>query len=149
MNTEDLKAAYKIALTQFRGSRWLVPGLRDVWYDRELTRAINRLERPFIPFFLFLFGLAAAAALGMKLGGTNGQTAALIAMAVFTVIDVLFITPLLFYAVLPKPVAPHIKRIDSLSEEDRQLYEEERTQNERVEKLVKRYTVPKGEDKQK
>lgn len=135
----DLKAACKIAWTQFRGSRWLFPGLREVWYDRELSQAISRLEKPFIPFFVLLAGLCG---IGLALAGKASQEQILLAMGGFVLLDILLITPLLFYAVLPKPIAPHIKRVDSLSEEERALYKEEKRTNERVERIFHRYRVP-------
>lgn len=137
--TGNLRAAYKIAWTQFRGSRRLFPSLREIWYDRELSRAIDRLERPFVPFFVLLAGLFG---IGLALAGKASQEQILLAMGIFVLVDVLFITPLLFYAVLPKPIAAHIKRLDSLSEEEWALYEEEQRANEKIDRIFNRYRVP-------
>ncbi len=141
----DLRLAYKIALTQFRGSKRIVPSLREVWYDRTLQRAIDRLEKASIPFFLLLIGLAVFAGLGMQ---NWGQKGALLLMGVWLIADLFFLNPLLFYAFLPKPIAPHIKRIDSLNDADRKLYEAELAENKKVEKIFKRYEVP-GREKYK
>ena len=63
-------------------------------------------------------------------------------MGGWVIAALVIIVPLIFYAALPKPVAPHIKRIDSLSEEERRLYEEDLRENKRVNKIIKRYKIP-------
>ena len=134
----DLKLAYKIALTRFRGSTLIVRSLRGVWFDRALQRGIERIEGAYIPYILTIIGLMV---IGLTGAGRIENSLLFMLMGAWIVFALIIMVPLIFYAVLPKPIANHMKRIDSLSEEDRKLYEEDIDRNKRVNKIIKRYTM--------
>lgn len=134
----DLKLAYKIALTRFRGSTIIVRSLRGVWFDRALQRGIDRIENAYIPYILTIVGLMV---IGLTGAGRIENSILFILMGAWIVFALIIMVPLIFYAVLPKPIACHIKHTDSLSEEERKLYEEDLDRNKRVNKIIKRYTM--------
>ena len=134
----DLKLAYNIALTRFRGSTLIVRSLRGVWFDRALQRGIDRIEGAYIPYILIIIGLMV---IGLTGAGRIENSILFMLMGAWIVFALIIMVPLIFYAVLPKPIANHMKRIDSLSEEDRKLYEEDIDRNKRVNKIIKRYTM--------
>lgn len=134
----DLKLAYKIALTRFRGSTIIVRSLRGVWFDRALQRGIERIESAYLPYLLTIIGLMV---IGLTGAGRIENSLLFMLMGAWIVFALIIMVPLIFYAVLPKPIANHMKRIDSLSEEERKLYEEDLDRNKRVNKIIKRYTM--------
>lgn len=134
----DLKLAYKIALTRFRGSTLIVRSLRGVWFDRALQRGIDRIESTYLPYILTIIGLMV---IGLTGAGKIENSILFMLMGAWIVFVLIIVVPLIFYSVLPKPIACHIKRTDSLSEEERKLYEEELSRNKRVNKIIKRYTM--------
>lgn len=136
----DIGLAYKIALTRFRGSSIIVRSLRAVWYDRALQRGIDRIEKAYLPYILIIIGLMV---IGLSGAGKISNNVLFILMGAWVGLAVFVIVPFIFYAALPKPIAPHIKRIDNLSAEERDLYEEDLRENKRVNKIIDRYTMPK------
>ena len=135
----DLKLAYKIAFTQFRGSTLIVRSLREVWYDRALQHGIDRVQQAYVPYIIIIIGLMV---IGFSGAGKIPNNTLFAIMGGWVIAALIIIVPLIFYAALPKPVEPHIKRIDSLSEDERRLYEEDLSENKRVNKIIKRYKMP-------
>ncbi len=138
VSAEDVKAAYLIAFSNFRGSRHLFRSLKNIWYDKALQKGINRLERAYIPMILYIAGLFAAV---YWAGNTWGQDKIGWAMLLWTLLDVGILTPALFLLVLPKPIRKHMKCIDALSPAERRIYEAEKDKNPRIEKVLKRYRI--------
>lgn len=132
---EDFLAAMKISLTSFRGSRYVVRSLRDVWYDAELQAGIDKAERTFLPMIVYFGG---GTALILAAVETGRQSWILPIAVIWTIVTMLLISPLIYLAFLPKPVKAHIKLIGELSEEELSRAAQQGA-NERAEKILKRY----------
>ena len=133
---KDYLFAIKIANMRFRGSKLLLPRLRREWYDDELQKGIDRVERFFLPYFIGVIGLFIAGAIAMEKVGTNAVWSAMILWLIFCS---LVISPLMFYFSIPKPVSGHVKDIDNLTEEEFEIEEKRKAANPRLERLLKRY----------
>lgn len=138
---QDFKEALKIHLTGFRGSKYIFRGLRTVWYDRELQKGIRKIEGFYLPLWVTLLGIIAITFIGAPQINEH-QTGILICMLLWVLLNLFIIWPLVYTAVLPKPIAKHIKKIDSLSPYDKKLYEEDMRRNEKLEKLMGKYKSP-------
>ena len=134
----DFFAAMKIHLTGFRGSRYIFRSLREVWYDRELQRGIRKIEGLYLPVWVCLAGIIALSFIcADDFAAQPGRAIGI--LAGWILLNMLVIWPFVYMTVLPKPIARHIKRIDSLSPYERKLYEEDCGRNERVERLLSKY----------
>lgn len=133
---DDFKACVYLANIQFRGAKYIFKNLKKQWFDEELTRAINKLERLYIPFFITILGACAVALLGQDVLTTGALVGAVLA---WVLIDIFLISPLLYFAVVPKPTRKHIKNIDALTPYEQALYEKQKGSNERLERLLKKY----------
>jgi len=138
ISAQDVKAAYLIAFSNFRGSRYVFRSLKNIWYDKALQKGINRLERAYIPMILYIAGLFAVV---YWAGNVWGPGKIGWGMLLWTLLDVGILTPALFLMVLPKPIRKHMKCIDTLSPAERRIYEAEKDMNPRVEKVLKRYRI--------
>ncbi len=138
ISSEDVKAAYLIAFSNFRGSRHVFRSLKNIWYDKALQKGINRLERAYIPMILYIAGLFAAV---YWTGSAWGQDKIGWAILLWTILDVGVLTPALFLMALPKPIRKHMKSIDTLSPAERRIYEADKDKNPRIEKVLKRYRI--------
>ena len=54
-------------------------------------------------------------------------------------IDIFLISPLMYFAVVPKPTKAHIKDIDKLTPYEQKVRERQMNTNEQVEKILKKY----------
>ena len=63
----------------------------------------------------------------------------ILSMVVWVVIMMLLISPLIYFAVVPKPVRKHIKNIDELNSYERKTREEELESNASLDKIMKKY----------
>lgn len=135
---DDLKMAAYLALTNFRGSQYVCRGRREYWQDRELQRSIWKIERFLLPFIIGLLGTVGVAILTEEL---IGQSVMLPAIAGWLVFDLFVLNPLLYLAVLPKPIRAHLKKIDALTGLEKKWYEEDKNRNLQAEKILKKYTI--------
>lgn len=133
---DDFKACIYLANTQFRGARFIFKKLKTQWYDEELTSAIQKIERLYLTFFIATFGLAVLAAYGVS-HFTTVQW--LVIIAAWLLIDIFLISPLLYFAVVPKPVRKHIKDINHLTPYEQKVLERQRATNERLDRILKKY----------
>lgn len=134
----DMVDAAKICYTNFRGSKFIFKSHQDIWYDEKLQRSIDWLESLFLPFIIFMIGFIATAWISVE--WMNRQHM----MELFfgwLLIDLLFLNPLLYYLVLPKPVAAHIKKMGALTKAEMAIYEKQRAENKRLNKLLKKYEI--------
>jgi environmental stress-induced protein Ves len=134
----DIKAAFFIAYTNFRGSPLLFKSLRDVWYDPLLQKSINRIERMYLPMLIFILGLLIVIYGGMQMGGPEDLWKWVL---FWVVLDTLILTPGLFLFVLPRPIRKHMKLVKDLTPYEKRLYEKEKSTNLRLEKLLKKYAI--------
>ncbi|MBN7773991.1 HutD/Ves family protein [Clostridium aminobutyricum] len=137
-NFRDILDAAKVCYTNFRGSKYIFKSRRTLWYDEQLKNSLDRLERTFLPFFVFLVGMAVAAAVSMEL--LDRQHFAELFL-LWLAIDLILVNPLLYFFALPKPIAAHIKKLDSLTEEEKAIYEKQKSENKRLNRLLKKYEI--------
>lgn len=112
------------------------------WYMPALERKLLFLNKYFITLIVWLFGIIVCAAM-LKVGLTTTQI--FILMVAFSVVDVLLISPLIYLAVLPKPIAAYIKDVDDLTPEEMRAYEKQLKYDPRLEKLMYGYRDRRNE----
>ncbi|MBR2619847.1 MAG: HutD family protein [Firmicutes bacterium] len=140
---EDFKTAFKLA----RGnSKWKKAFQKnkgsDVWYDEALQRKISFLDKTYIGIILW----AAICIVFVILAARGMSHSIVIAVLIaWTVLYALVISPLIYMIVLPKPIKAHIKKVDSLTEYELELYLKEQGENEMTDKLLKKYKYSRGE----
>lgn len=140
---EDFKTAFKLA----RGnSKWKKAFKKnkgsDVWYDEALQRKLSLLDKTYIGIILWAVICIVFVILAARGMSHSIVIAALIA---WTLLYALVISPLIYMIVLPKPIKAHIKKVDSLTEYEMQLYLKEQGENEMTDKLLKKYKYSRGE----
>ena len=138
ITTDDALAAMKIALTSFRGSRILFRSLRRVRYDEALQRAINKIDKWYITYIIYIVGLFVSSVAAYERIGPEAVPAAVL---LWTLAAGFIINPLVYLMVLPRPIRDHIKRVDDLTEAERQLFEaeERRGKDERTANILDKY----------
>lgn len=135
---EDFAVSAKICWTNFRGSKYIFKSLKDIWYDQELQKGIDRIERLFIPFFICLIGMGIA---GFGIGELWGIQYIPGGILLWLLLDFILINPLLYFASLPKPVKPHIKKLSELTEAEMEIYNQQKSKNRRVDSVLKKYEI--------
>ena len=134
---DDFKACVYLANVQFRGAKYVIKSLRQTWFDEALGGVIRKLERYYVTSIVFFLGL-----IGVLVIGLEENLSALPALALFAgwvLLDCLVISPLIYFACVPKPVRKHIKDIDKLTPYEQKVREQEQGRNEQLEKLLKKY----------
>lgn len=134
---EDLKWSFIIANTQFRGAKHVFKKLQDLWYDDVLFSKIEKMEKFYATFIVYIIVLMLILTALAKNGASEGTFFAV--LAVWTLIDCLIVSPLLYYLVLPKPVAGHIREISKLDPAELKVMKAHRQKNERLEKILRKY----------
>lgn len=135
---EDFFQAAKIALTSFRGSKYLFPSLKKVWYDEALKAGIRKIERFYLPFVLWIAGTGILSLIGAEQWSPELFISVICGWSLFLIF---FITPFLYFLALPKPVKTHIKKLDELTEHEREVLLRERKENPRLERILKKYEI--------
>lgn len=134
---DDFKQCVYLANVQFKWAKYMIKSLKTTWFDRELSRAIAKIERYYIPMIIFFVGaMACSIFVAVKFESDLGV---IIAILGWLAVNSLIITPLLYMAVVPKPVRKHIKKVSELTPYERRIRDEELGRNERVEKILKKY----------
>ncbi len=134
---EDYKWSFILANTQFRGAKHIFRRLQKLWYDDELHEKIKRLERIFITFAVYLLGFMILTFVFMKDNATEMKIIWI--LLIWTLIDCLIVSPIIYYMALPKPIASHIFDLEKVSKEERNMMLQRADKNERLEKLLKKY----------
>lgn len=133
---DDFKACIYLANIQFRGAKYIVPGLKTHWFDEALSSAIAKVEKFYLTWIVFVMGAAAVCVpASMHLEGW-GVVASLLA---WVAADMILVSPLIYMAFMPKPVRRHIKDIDKLTPYEQKVREEELRANPQLEKILKKY----------
>ena len=133
---DDFKACIYLANVQFKLAKYLVPSLKNYWFDEALSAKIRFVEKFYFTFAAFLIGALAACGLGAATGNSGLVFGAL---AGWLVIDCLVVSPLIYFVFMPKPVRKHMKDVNNLTPYEQKLYEEELASNPMVEKMLKKY----------
>ena len=136
---EDYKWAFILSNTQFHGAKALFPKLKSLVYDDELHGKVRRLEKMLITFFVFILGLLVLLTFSMK-DGEMKDAEILIMIAVWLVIDILIVSPAIYYFTLPKPIKSHIHDLSKVSKEEAEALLNDRNKNERLERILKKYS---------
>ena len=136
---EDFKWSFILANTQFKGARYIFKKLDRLVYDEELSSKIRKLERFFITMLVFLAALMLIMTLAMKAGNV-GEGTVFILCLIWLVVDCVLVSPLIYYAALPKPIRSHIHDMDKMSQDEVDSVMEERSYNERLERLLDKYS---------
>lgn len=136
---EDFKWSVILANTQFRGSKSIFRNLKSYVYDDELTGKINKLERLFVTFFVFIIVLMLILSVVMRNGDMDESKILLVILAWF-VIDSLAVSPLIYYLTMPKPIKSHIHDASKMTEEETEAVKTARDRNERLERILKKYS---------
>lgn len=134
---DDFKACVYLCNVQFRWAKYVIKSLRNKWFDEALSKKINQLEKFYITFFVYIMVLVIFTSVGVVCEWS--ELSIIISIVCWTLIDCLLVSPLIYFAVVPKPVRKHIKDVDKLTPYEQKVREAELNRNERVEKLMKRY----------
>ena len=108
-----------------------------------LEKKLRTLDKFFVPgivwavgvilcVLLYLVGLSPAAVIGLIIA--------------FSIVDVFLISPMIYLAVLPRPLSAHIKNADELNAYERQVFEDQLNYDPRHERLMRKYRDRKGEE---
>lgn len=134
---DDFKTCVYIANTQFRGAKYIFRKLKSQWYDEALSGAIRKVERLYLPFFITVIGACIVLGFGFERFETTLQW--ILAVGGWFVLDIFVISPLIYFAVVPKPTRKHIKDVNNLTPYEAAVRERELGTNEQLEKLLKKY----------
>lgn len=132
----DFRDCFVIANTQFRGAKYVFKKLRNQWYDEALSTAIHKIEHFYLPYIMFLLGIIGITAFGVDKFQTSDW---IIWIIIWILTNMVIIGPLMYFVVVPKPVAKHIKNICDLTPYEQKVFERELATNERLERLLKKY----------
>lgn len=133
---DDFKTCIYLANVQFRGAKYIIKPLKRQWFDEELSKAIKKLERFYIPFIITISGFCGVLGFGY---GSFSTLQWVLALVGWFLADIFLVSPLLYLMVTPKPVRKHIKDISKLTPYEQKVREKELATNERMDKLMKKY----------
>lgn len=134
---DDFKTCIYLANTQFRGAKFIFPKMKKQWIDQALSSAMGKIEKLYLPFFVATFGFCIVLGIGFYHFSQVWQWIA--AVAGWFLADIFAVSPLMYFAVVPKPVRAHIKNVDELTGYEAAVREKELNTNERLDKLMKKY----------
>lgn len=109
---------------------------KGLWYSPELERKLARLDKFFVTGIVWLAGVLICLST-MILGFGSGLVVGLVLG--YTVVDLLIISPLIYLAVLPKPLNAHVKDSKNLNAYEKKLFEEQAGHDIHQEKLMHKY----------
>ena len=133
---DDFKACMYLANVQFKLAKYLVPSLKNYWFDEALSAKIRLVEKCYLTFIVFMIGALAACGLG---AATENNKVVFGALAGWLAVDCLLVSPLIYLIFMPKPVRKHMKDVHNLTPYEQKLYEEELASNPMVDKMLKKY----------
>lgn len=140
----DFKTAFRLVYSRNKWNKVRQKtGNANIWYDEVLQKKLKFIEKTYITFFIWILGmLGTLVPIGF---GAETKTTVII-FVLWTLIYVLLIAPLVYMIILPKPINAHIKDVGSLTEYERGIYEKQLGEDERLEKLLKKYKERDEED---
>lgn len=134
---DDFKCCIYLANVQFRWAKYIVKSLKTQWFDEALSAAIHKVERIYLTSLVFILGAAVILGLGMSNVISMGIMGGL--CIVWCLVDCLIVSPLIFMAVVPKPVRRHIKDVNNLTPYEQRIRAEEMGQNVIADSVLKKY----------
>lgn len=135
---EDVKLTAIVCWSNFRGGKYIFRSLKDTWYDEEMQKGIDKIERIFLPFLICLVGLSVV---GLNAWEHLQSQYTVAAICLWFIFDLIIVNPLIYLAVLPRPVRTHIKKIAELTESEKAVYERQLAENKRADKILKKYEM--------
>lgn len=139
----DYMLALKLSLGNNRWSRTMNRmKKKGLLHSPALEKKLRFLDRFFITGIVWAVGVLICMLL-LPLGVSPKMIFALIIL--FSIVDVFFISPMIYLAVLPRPLSAHIKNADELNTYERQIFEEQINYDPRQENLMRKYRDRKGE----
>ena len=139
----DFKMAVKISLGNNKWTKVIRKAKRtgDL-YDPILQKKIKFLDKFMLTFIVWAIGTLLCSCLVL----VGVSTAAVFGIvALFTILHIFLLRPLIYMAVLPKPIAAHVKKQSELNKYEQQLFDEQLDYDERQEKLMHKYRDRSGE----
>ncbi len=112
------------------------------WYAPALERKLRFLDKFMITFIIWSIGVLLCLCT-MSLGANPQMVFVLVVL--FTLAHMFLIRPLIYMAVLPKPIDAYIKKYSELNAYERQLFEEQLDYDPHQEKLLYKYRDRSGE----
>lgn len=134
---DDFKTCVYLANSQFRGAQYIFRKKKRQWIDEALSEAMKKIDKLYLPFFVATLGFCAVLGIGFYHFSQPWQWAA--AAVGWILADIFVISPLMYFAVVPKPTRAHIKNIDELTDYEAAVRERELNTNERLDKLLNKY----------
>lgn len=135
---EDFKECMKLSLTNFRGSRWLFPYLKRIWYDESLKAGIRKVERFYLPVLLWFAGIAG---IGMYGGPLWEPMRVLYLLLIWTGLVLFLLSPIMYFFAVPKPVKAHIRQVSELTEAELEERRREQEENPIADRILKKYKI--------
>jgi len=134
---DDFRCCIYLANVKFRWAKYIVKRLKTQWFDEALTKAIKKIERFYLTTAVFVI-VAVAIAMLNALGKISGPVCVVLLIA-WLIADCLLVSPLMYMAVVPKPVRKHIKDVASLTPYEQKVRAEQLGTVEQVEKVLRKY----------
>lgn len=137
---------YLTSLRLFFGrNRWAMilrrEGRSNIYYDRELTNGLRKLEKWYIAEASWLVGVLLCFS-PIALGSTAKLCFGLAIL--FTLVHLFVIVPLIYMSVLPRPFSEHMKRVSDLNAAERAYHETEIKEDPHFDRLMNKYKT--GDD---
>lgn len=142
--TSNFLTAMRLSLSNNRWSNVVSKAKKKGFlYTPALTKKLRVLDKYFVTGIVWAAGVIAC--LTLLLAGLSSEAVFLLILA-FTAVDFLLISPLIYLAVLPKPLSAHIKKSEDLNIYERKLFEEQLSYDPRHENLMYKYRDRTGEE---
>ena len=140
----DFAMAMKISLGNNKWSKIIRKARKKgELYDPLLEKKIRFLDKFMITFAVWAIGTILCTCTVM-MGVSTAMVFGLV--AIFTLVHIFLIRPLIYMAVLPKPIAAHMKKQSDLNKYEQALFEQQINYDERQEKLMHKYRDRSGEE---
>lgn len=133
---DDFITAFKVARTRNKWSQ-MMRRKNKVWYDEAMKKKLDFIDKSYLEIIIWVIVFIIVLSLAIK--GILSVGFAFILIALWTVIHGLVVTPIIYLMILPKPIRAHIKAVDSLTEYERRIYEQEMSKNDMTDKILKKY----------
>ncbi|MGX8773722.1 MAG: HutD/Ves family protein [Bacillota bacterium] len=139
----DFMIALKLSLSN---NRWSTVMNRmkkkGTLHSPAMEEKLRFLDRFFVTGIVWAAGVIICLMLLMT-GMSNKAVFGIVIL--FTIVDILLISPLIYLAVLPKPLSAHIKKSEDLNAYEQKIFEDQINYDPRHEKLMHKYRDRKGE----
>ncbi|MCQ2547975.1 MAG: HutD family protein [Clostridia bacterium] len=133
---QDWKECVYLANSQFRGAKFFFPRKKKEWLDEALSGKIRKLEKVCANYIVFVIGLLVVIGVTHSFGN---DTVMIISSLVWLIIDILLVSPTIYFIFLPKPIKKHIKKIEDLTPYEEKIRKEEQYYSDAAKRYMKHY----------